>query len=107
MARLIKRDNLAIFEYPKGAKNPSFTLEEDGTLFITGYSISPFGNNGQNVGCAKRYETGLKKYVVIGGYEYAKSVIEGDIETLIQDENVDINNCVICIRGDEKNFSPL
>ncbi len=98
MSKLVTKGNLALFEYPSGSENPSFTLEKDGVLWIEGYSI-PFTPNGTPVRAMKRYETKLKNYKVIGRYSDAKSKIKGDFSSLAKEGNIDTENCVVLFRN--------
>ncbi len=93
MSRLITSENIAIFEYPE-CDSPEFDLDAKGVLFISGYN---FNFMGKIIGTAKRFETKLNNYVVVGKLDYAKSVIKGDFSKMIEGQNVDTDNCVVLI----------
>lgn len=98
MSRLITTGNLAIFEYPKPHHAiPKFTLEKDGVLWIEGYNV-PFTPDGNTIRAMKRFETGLKNYIVVGRYSYAKDNVKGDFDNIMESENVDKDNCVIMVK---------
>jgi hypothetical protein len=90
MLKLITKGNLAAIEYPPGIPEPEFSLNTEGVLFIFGYSIQ-FGNHAISV--AKRFETGLINYQVVGKYEEAKERIVGDFSDVV--EGLDLENCLI------------
>lgn len=104
MSRLITTGNLAFFEYPKPHHAiPKFTMEENGILWIEGYNIPLFPGS-KPIRAMKRFDTGLKNYMVIGRYSYAKDRIQGDFDHVISDQNIDIDNCVVLIKKDNTNF---
>lgn len=86
--------NIAILEYPEN-DNPEFQLDDDGTLFIFGYTAKL---NGMEIGLAHMYKTGLKNYTLLGRYDYAMSRLEGDISLLT--DKIDKDNCVFMIKSD-------
>jgi len=95
MSRLISNGNIAIFEYPK-VEEPNFDLDTKGVLFITGYKI----NIGEKeINSAKRFELGLENYTVIGKYDYAKKVIEGNFISVFSDVDFDSDNSVVLIKN--------
>src|SRR5688572_31169563 len=79
--RLLTKGNIAVFEYPSGVTEPEFTLDKnDGVLFIFGY-VAPY--RGQIIRVAKRFETGLINYRVVGRYDDAKFEIKGNFSELL------------------------
>jgi hypothetical protein len=48
--------------------------------------------------CAKRIETPLKDYTLVGKYDYAKTVVRGDDFSEMM-EGVDPDNCLVMIKS--------
>jgi len=94
MSKLATKGNIAIFEYPN-CDEPNFDLDDSGVLFITGYKM-PF--MGDFVRCAKRFETKLENYQIIGRLEYADTVTNTDLKKIAAEAEIDFNNCVVMIR---------
>lgn len=97
MSRLLMKGNLAVFEYPSGAENPSFSLV-DGVLWIEGYSL-PFHPKGTPIRSMKRYDINLKDYSIIGHYRDAVQKIQGNFSELT--EEVDTENCIVLVKNTE------
>lgn len=97
MGRLVTNGDLAIFEYPAGANEPTFTLDEKGVLWIEGYNI-PLWPGANPVRAMKRFDTNLSGYVLIGSYSDAKKKIVGDFSEVIKEAQIDINNSVFLMR---------
>lgn len=93
MARLITSGNIAIFEYPDGAENPSFDLDKNGVLFIIGYPLNFAGNI---ISSAKRFELNLKDYILVGNVEVAKEKISGDFSKMIEEGKIN-ESCAIVL----------
>jgi len=89
--KLITKGNLAIIEYPEGASEPEFDLDANGVLFIFGYSFSMLG---KTIRVAKRFETNLCGYTLLGRFNEAKEKIKGDFSELMNNVG-DVENCVL------------
>ena len=99
MGKLVFNDNIALFEYPECAE-PEFELKGDGRLFIFGYTVDFAGTN---IGCAQSFNLPLKGFRVVGRYDKADNVIQGDEwRNLIFDNNINVDNCLVLFK-DESN----
>jgi hypothetical protein len=95
MAKLVIKGNMAIFEYPKN-DNPFFEIDKEGNLFIHGYEMEMMG---KIVKVAKRYELNLKGYTPITTYPDALNCVEGDIESVIDESNIDRSCALVLLKG--------
>ena len=97
MSRLIKNSNIALFEYPHGAENPKFSLDEKNILWIEGYSVQLMGSPIRSM---KRYDfsSELDGYKVLGRYEDVKSKIKIDLTDVLNEYDVDAENCLVLIK---------
>jgi hypothetical protein len=90
--KTIRMGNISVVQYPP-VETPEFILNNDGDLFIHGYS---FNLAGWLINGAKRCQTGLKGYTVIGKYDYAIERIKGDLTELVS--LIDKENCVFLVK---------
>lgn len=97
MGKLVTKGNIAVFEYPEGAEEPTFELDDKGTLWIYGYKtkIFPFA---PAVRSMLSFKLNLIGYKVVGEYVEAEKKIQNDFSSVIIEGEINANNCVVMIK---------
>ncbi|MCW3111297.1 MAG: hypothetical protein JWQ09_5803 [Segetibacter sp.] len=87
--KIITKGKSALIEYPP-LDNPEFEFDNKGVLFVHGYKMKFMA---AEIGMAKRADTGLKGYNLIG--KYNDCIINKDIKAIVNSTNLDLDNCII------------
>lgn len=94
MIRTIGCGNVLIAEYPEGAEKPTFDLDKNGVLWISGYKekIIPVL---PTVGCIKRFDLKLTDSKVIGKYDKLPKKVVKQFSHLLEGKDFDTSRCVV------------